>query len=313
MMKKAIILFLVSILSIFAVACGANSSESTNAETTGEKITITHELGKTTVTKNPKNVIVFDFGSLETLEKLGVEITGLPKMNLPAHLSKYKDAKYGDMGSLVEPNLEKISQAKPDLIIISARQAELYKELEKIAPTIYMAVDTNNYMESFKNNVTKLAEIFDKKAEVTRELAKIDSAVDSLQKKVSANNKNALIVLVNEGKVSAYGPKSRFGLIHDVFGVPAVDPNIKVSTHGQSVTFEYIVEKNPDYLFVVDRSAVVGGKDSAKQTIENDLIKNTKAYQEGNIIYLDPNYWYLSGGGLTSVEKMVQEVSNGIK
>ncbi len=312
-MKKAIILFLISILSVFAVACGGSSNEAANTETNEEKITITHELGKTTVAKNPKKVIVFDFGSLETLDRLGVEITGLPKLNLPAHLAKFKDAKYGDMGSLVEPNLEKISQAQPDLIIISTRQSQLYKELEKIAPTLYMAIDTNNYMESFKNNVTKLAEIFDKKAEVTRELAKIDSAVNALQKKVAASNKNALIVLTNEGKVSAYGPKSRFGLIHDVFGVPAVDPNIQASTHGQSITFEYIVEKNPDYLFVVDRSAVVGGKASAKQTVENDLVKNTNAYKEGNIIYLDPNYWYLSGGGLTSVEKMIQEVNNGIK
>ncbi|GJM75014.1 hypothetical protein HMSSN036_72300 [Paenibacillus macerans] len=57
--------------------------------------------------------------------------------------------------------------------------------------------------------------------------------------------------------MSAYGPGSRFGLIHDVFGVPAVDDTIEASTHGQSISFEYVAEKNPDYLFVVDRDAVV--------------------------------------------------------
>ena len=55
--------------------------------------------------------------------------------------------------------------------------------------------------------------------------------------------------------MSAYGPNSRFGLVHDVLGYKAVDEKIDVSTHGQNITFEYIVEKNPDVLFVIDRDA----------------------------------------------------------
>ncbi len=52
---------------------------------------------------------------------------------------------------------------------------------------------------------------------------------------------------------------------------------------------------------------------SAKQAIENELVKNTNAYKEGNIVYLDSNYWYLSGGGLVSVAEMVKEIDAGIK
>ncbi|HHY60572.1 MAG TPA: ABC transporter substrate-binding protein, partial [Clostridia bacterium] len=88
-----------------------------------------------------------------------------------------------------------------------------------------------------------------------------------------------------------------------------VDENIEDSTHGMSISFEYIAEKNPDYLFVVDRDAVVAGQAAAKDVIENDLVKNTKAYRDGKIIYLDPNYWYLSGGGLVSVSEMIKEVA----
>ncbi len=92
-----------------------------------------------------------------------------------------------------------------------------------------------------------------------------------------------------------------------------VDENIEASTHGQSISFEYIVEKDPDFLFVIDRTAVVGGESSAKEVIENDLVKNTKAYKEGNIVYLDPNYWYLSGGGLVSVSEMILEVGAAVE
>ena len=129
-----------------------------------------------------------------------------------------------------------------------------------------------------------------------------------LMKKQQANDAKALIVLGNEGKVSAYGPSSRFGIIHDVFGFKAADEKIEVSTHGQNITFEYILETNPDILFVVDRDAAVGGDASAKDSIENELVMKTNAYKNGKIIYLDPDYWYLSGGGLQSMKEMIKEV-----
>lgn len=44
-------------------------------------------------------------------------------------------------------------------------------------------------------------------------------------------------------KISAFGPQSRFGIIHDVLGINAVDENIKVGTHGKSINSEFILEK----------------------------------------------------------------------
>lgn len=62
-----------------------------------------------------------------------------------------------------------------------------------------------------------------------------------------------LVVLSNGGKVSAFGPGSRFGMVHEVFGVKPADENVEVAQHGQNVSFEYIVDLDPDYLFVIDR------------------------------------------------------------
>ena len=223
---------------------------------------------------------------------------------------------YESVGSLKEPDFEKINELQPDLIIISARQVDLYEEFQEIAPTIYLGVDTTKYMESFKENATTIGQIFDKEAEVEAKLAEIDESIAALNEKATGMDENALVTLVEDGSVSAYGPASRFGIIHDVFGVKPVDENIEVSTHGQSVSFEYVVEKDPNYLFVVDRGAVVTtgeGGSSAKQMLENDLIKGTKSYKEDHIVYLDPNYWYLSGGGLVSVAEMVKEVEAGLE
>ena len=120
-------------------------------------------------------------------------------------------------------------------------------------------------------------------------------------------------MLANEGKISAYGAASRFGIIHDVFGVQQADEGIEASTHGQSISFEYILETNPDMMFVVDRNAAVGTDASAKDSLENELVQKTTAYKEDKIIYLDPDYWYLSGGGLQSVNEMVKAIQSAFE
>ncbi|OAH54719.1 MULTISPECIES: siderophore ABC transporter substrate-binding protein [Bacillaceae] len=317
-MKKYLLLIVMALFAMIAAACNSSTSNEENAEPaeSNEKpteITVTHELGETTVPVNPEKVVVFDFGSLDTMAELGIEPVGLPKENIPEYLSKFEDETYANTGSLKEPDFEKINELAPDLIIISGRQMDLYDQFAEIAPTVYLAVDTANYMESFKSNATTIGEIFGKETEVEEKLAAIDEKVAALNEKASTMEGNGLVILANEGKISAYGPASRFGIIHDVFGVKPADENIEVSTHGQSISFEYLVETDPDYLFVVDRGAVVTeGESSVKQVVENDLVKNTKAVANDNVIYLDPNVWYLSGGGLQSVLAQADEIEKGI-
>ena len=86
-----------------------------------------------------------------------------------------------------------------------------------------------------------------------------------------------------------------------------------MSTHGQSVNYEYIAKINPDILYVVDRTQIVGGTTTTNTTLDNDLVKQTKAYQNQQIISLTPDYWYLSSGGLLSVSEMIKEATAPFK
>lgn len=318
-MKKIIYSMLLAILALVVVGCGAKEEKRETSETGADKaeaetVVVEHELGKTEVPKNPEKVVVFDFGSLDTLEKLGVEVVGVPQAGVvPSYLEKYASDDYENVGSLKEPDFEKIAEINPDLIIISGRQADVYDQLAELGNTIYLGVDTTKYMDSFKENASTLGQIFDKEAEVEAALAEIDDSIASLHEKATEKGENGLIILANDDKISAYGPNSRFGLIHDVFGIPASDEDIEVSTHGMNVSFEYVVEKDPAHLYVVDRGAAVGEGSSAKQIVENKLMEKTKAFKNDQITYLDPEYWYLSGGGLLSVAEMVQEVDASIK
>ncbi len=245
---------------------------------------------------------------------MGIEIKGLPKSNIPSYLSKYKDDKYVDVGTLFEPNFEKLNEIKPDVIFISARQSKVYEELNKIAPTIQLNTENGKYMESVKSNLEKLGKVFDKEDFVKDEIKKLDDSVKYINKKASESGKKALVILANDGALSAYGKGSRFGLIHEELGFLLSDEHIDTAVHGQKISFEYVVEKNPDYIFVVDRGAVVqGGHKSVNKILENDLIKTTKAYKNNKIISLNPELWYISSGGIVSTTEMLKEIKDSIK
>lgn len=319
-MKKTLAAILsVVLIGTFAAGCAPNVNKDAAKNQSSKEyktLNIKQNLGDITISKRPEKVVVFDYGALDTLEALNIEPVGVVKDNLPEYLSKYKDNKYKAIGGLKEPNFEVISELQPDLIIISGRQSDHYKELSKIAPTLFVGLDTKNYLDSFKANTTTLSQIFQKEEEGKKKLEAIEIRVKEVQEEVSkkAKDKKALIMLANDGNISAYGPGSRFALV-DALGFKAVDEKVEASTHGQKIGYEFIKEKNPDYMFIIDRSAALGtkGTSSAKQSLENDLVKSTNAYKEGKMIYLDPAYWYLSGGGIKSMEAMIEEVVKALK
>ncbi len=315
-MKKFLILICTSLFILVLAACGSTNegkaTDDENKDDQSDEVVVEHELGKTTVKKNPEKVVAFDFGSLDTLDKLGIDVAAVPQQNIPSYLEKYASDDYENVGGLKEPDFEKLSEVDPDLIIISGRQADLYDQLSELAPTIYLGVDTTDYMASFEKNAGVIGEIFTKEKEVQAELDTIKDKASATAKKAEEANKSGLIILANDDKISAYGPSSRFGLIHDVLGVTAIDEDIEASTHGMNVSFEYVTEKDPDLLYVIDRGAVVDGESSAEVIVENKLMEKTKAYQNDNIIYLDSEYWYLSDGGLESVTKMIDEIDESL-
>lgn len=277
----------------------------------GATKTIKHELGEAKINGIPKRVVVFDYGLLDIVDAVNVNVVGVVKENLPQSLKKFNDKKYTNIGTLFEPNYETIIKLKPDLILISGRQAKVYKELNKIAPTIYLTVDGPTYMNDLKKNARLIGDIFDKKSVVENRLASIDKSIKSLNKKTT--NNNALFLLVNGNALSVYGKGSRFDMLYSVFGFKPADTNIPVDNHGNKVSYEYILSKNPDYLFVLDRSELIDSKVTAKETLNNNLIKATKAYKNKKIINLNLENWYLASGGLTVTENIIKEIKTSVK
>lgn len=290
--------------------------EDKNTEVVSEykSVSIKHELDnqEVVIENKPERVVVFDYGLLDALDNIGQDIVGLPKATLPNYLNKYSADKYVDVGTLKEPNFETIFELQPDLIIISSRQMDLYDDFKNIGPTVYLPLDGGDYLNSFKYNMGVLGEIFNKEDLIVEKVGEIEALIKYINEIGSELDATSLFVMANDGSLSVYGPGSRFGFLHKEFGLAPVDPDIDSSTHGQKISYEYIAEKDPDYLFVMDRAAVAGGEVDASQIMENELIYNTKAYKNDNVIYLDPHIWYVASGGITGTETMVQEVLDAL-
>ena len=280
-----------------------------------ETVTVNHLQGTTVVPKNPKRVVVMDIGVLDSLDYLDIhpEMLATCSSYLPKYIDKYKDNTV-DIGQMKNVDIEKINATKPDLIIISGRQSSYYKQLSEIAPTIDLSIDNNNYLVSFENKMRILGEIFDKEDMVTNRLFSIKSKIDTIRTDSRNKNKEGLLILTTGNSLHAYGPGMRYSFVFDVFGLQTVvnkDRNEDTkSPGGKTISYEYILETNPDYIMVIDRDFSVNLGKSAKRLFDNDLIKKTKAYQTNNIYYLDSDIWYLSGGGLESIDIMMDDISN---
>lgn len=260
-------------------------------------VTVETARGAVAVKTNPKNVAVYDWGMLDTLHALGVKVgASTDDIRLPeldnAHADRVK------IGTLFEPNYEVLNSFKPDLIVTGSRTAKAFDQLNQIAPTIEMTADTTKMVESAKARIDAFAAIFGKQAEAEALKGKIDAAFD--EARAAAKDKgNGLVILVNGGKVAAFGQDSRFGWIHKDVGVPTADKAIKEGSHGQPVSFEYIKQINPDWLFVLDRSAAIGqgtADNAAQKVLDNPLVAETTAWKKGQVVYLLPSNYLAAGG-----------------
>ena len=285
-------------------ACGGQDGSasvqagSAAAEVPAGSVKVQTAHGEAVVPQNPERVAVYDLGAVDTLSKLGVKIGA----SVDAQRLAYLDAPLKDAvkaGTLFEPNYEALNAYNPQLIVIGSRMAKdkVSDELAKLAPTIDMTAQTDNMKESAKARIDAYGRIFGKQAEADALKAEIDKTFADAKAAAQGKGKG-LVILVNAGKLSAFGPDSRLGgWIHRQIGVPAADEAIKEGSHGQPVSFEYIKEKNPDWLFVLDRSAAIGEEgQAAREVLNNPLVAQSTAWKKGQVVYLPPETYLAAGG-----------------
>ena len=305
--------------SVTSSASAASTTETSQPETPTE-ITITSlnasgEPTELTVPYDPQRIAILDMASLDILDALGVgdRVVGTADTSLD-YLQGYINENIANLGTIKEADLEAVMACEPDVIFIGGRLSKSYDALSEIAPVVYLATDSDlGVVESVRQNATTIASMFGLEAEVDKLMAQFDSRIQALAQ--AAEGHTAIVGLVTSGSFNVLGNDGRCSLIGREVGFEniGVDADIDTATHGNEASFEFIVEKDPDYIFVLDRDAAIQteGAQLAQEVMENELVMGTRAYQDGHIVYLSsPAVWYTAEGGITALDIMLQDLES---
>lgn len=275
-----------------------------------EPVTIETARGPVSIEAAPKTLAVYDLGALDTLTALGVPVAGVPDRILLPYLSDAaKDAK--PVGTFFEPDMEKLATLAPDAIVLGGRSAPKFDQVSALAPTLDMTVSPD-LLASLNTYLTSYGQLFDKEDKAKELAAALEAKVAEVRS-VSTEQGDALVILTNGTKMAAYGNGSRFGWLYDVTGLPEAHEGLKTDSHGNAISYEFIAETDPDWIFVVDRSAAVGQEGtSAAETLNNPLVASTKAAKNDHIIYLNAGNMYLSSGGYSGTMEILGELHDAL-
>ncbi len=298
----------------------ASGGEGGAQSDTPTEVTITSlngsgEAVELTVPYDPQRVAILDMASLDILDALGVgsRVVGTADTSLD-YLQDYISDDIANLGTIKEADLEAVMACEPDVIFIGGRLAGSYDALSQIAPVVYLSTDTElGVVESVRKNAATIATMFGLESEVEELMAGFDSRIQALAE--AAEGHTAIVGLVTSGSFNVLGNDGRCSMIGREIGYEniGVDADIDTSTHGNEASFEFIVEKDPDYIFVLDRDAAIQteGAQLAQDVLENELVMGTRAYQDGHIVYLaHPAVWYTAEGGITALDLMLQDLES---
>ena len=317
-MKKINLLYLLAILAIISglllyylpdMTSGHNAESNQTSQTFKEK-TIVHDFGTTKLKKVPKRIVILDNLYGEILNPLDITPVGATTGQADSQefstlfKKQYKDAKVVSVGWQGSPDLDKIAELKPDLILMTGEQEDLYEELSEIAPTVGYQINTDENWDYHETSL-KVAEIFDKRDEMKKDLDRVDAreAVFAENVKAKFGNQKLMYLRVTDNDIRYYA-YGHFGYLYDTYHFN------RAETFNPDDMFQVI---DPDKLKDINPDLLIVQADS--QELLDNKLKNTpvwtslKAVQNNKVIYADYST-YMLGFGIVSQEAIMKQISD---
>ena len=317
-MKKINLLYLLAILAIISglllyylpdMTSGHNAESNKTSQTFKEK-TIVHDFGTTELKKAPKRIVILENLYGEILDPLDITPVGATTGQADSQefstlfKKQYKDAKVVSVGWQGNPDLDKIAELKPDLILMTGEQEDLYDKLSEIAPTVGYQINTDENWDYHETSL-KVAEIFDKRDEMKKDLDRLDAReavfAENVKAKFGDQKLMYLRVTDNDIRYYAYG---HFGYLYDTYHFN------RAETFNPDDMFQVI---DPDKLKDINPDLLIVQADS--QELLDNKLKNSpvwtslKAVQNNKVIYADYST-YMLGFGIVSQEAIMKQISD---
>lgn len=296
-------LFVGLFLVVFALAaCGGGESEGGS-----EKMrTVEHAMGETEIKGTPGRIVVLDTGELDSAMSLGVTPVGsveaVEGLGFPSYLENVKSIE--NVGTIEEPNLEKIAALEPDLILSSKlRHEQIYDQLSQVAPTVF----TETTGVTWKGNFAKHAEAMNREAEAKEIMADYESRLRDFGQAMGGRlgEKEVSVVRFLPGETRIYQKESFIGTVLEDAGLPR-PPSQDVDEFAiLNASSEFIPKMGGDVIFVT----VYGPEDETTQReITTDpLWSKLDAVRQDRVYEVSDDLWML-GIGPTAANGVVDDL-----
>lgn len=314
-MRKHALFFLivVCIVSLIVTACQSNQSPSTTSHHSGQKETtervVKHLKGETVIKGEPQNVTVLQPFFIDFLLSLGIK----PKAAVSAgpHTDHqfswyFRDQLKGttNLGWQVNPNLETILKAKPDLILSSGIHTEAYENFSKIAPTVLIEQAETEGVKDWRKTFFDTSVVFGKEDKAKQVIAEYDQRVAESKKKIqqAIGDETVMFLRIKDKELRYYGQKN-YDLLYGDLGLkpPAHVPSAKEKQPYQPLALEKLPEINPDHIFLLAET-----KETYHDIAKQDIWKNLEAVKNNRVYEVDYDLW-LQGFGPIANQEMIKQ------
>ena len=270
--KKKIITLLSVTMLTFMVGCSSSESNESNVtNSNGEEVVVATSVAVT-----------------EILDKLGVEVSGVPTTSYELPEST-KDAT--EVGSPMNPDLEIIKSLNPTCVVsVDTLGSDFEKQFtENNIPSMFVNLST---VDGLKETIVNLGEKFDKSEKAAEIIAELENKENELNLSKKENKKDVLILFGAPGSVMVSTDNSYVGNLVKIAG----GNNIFESESSSfiQVNMEEIIKRNPDKILIMTHAV----PDEAKKTVEEEFAKATwqqlDAIKNNKVYYLENGYFGMS-------------------
>lgn len=185
------------------------------------------------------------------------------------------------IGSVREPDMEKIAELKPDVIFIESAYAQIADTIEKNTGVPVVCINTSIYsgkLDDFYKTIRLVAKILGKEERAEKIIEYIDSEVENVTKRVKNIPKEERpgVFLSNWAYRHGIG-----WTVKNYAPIDLIARNVaeNIPAHYIEVTKEQIIEWNPDAIFIHGYK----GKSAVDEILNDPALQQVKAVKEGKV------------------------------
>jgi iron complex transport system substrate-binding protein len=265
----------------------------------GETRTIQHAMGETEVPVNPQRVVVLDGPQLDACVAVGITPVGAVPAQpgpLPVYLGSEVDG-IEIVGTISEPDLEKIVSLNPDLILGSKfRHEKIYPQLSAIAPTVFSDQVGTFWKDDFTlftnalNQVDQGAAIA---AAYTERATQLGAALNAQIPDLTVS-----VIRFRADDVRLYFNTSFIGTVLIDLKLARPESQNRDDERFEAISMERIRDVDASVIFITSYGDP--GETDLDQYINDPLWQGLSAVQNGRVYWVSDETWMVAIGYLAA-------------